>query len=126
MKYRGTGATRAREARRRYDGELAIWVPEVKRWLLVVPAYCHLGTMLSAVGEAFANTRRRVQTAMAAYTPIAFKVFGSCLISERRKLSYLIPRAAAFAFQLAHFLPPSSTPALLECGLHARASAHSG
>ena len=89
LKYRGTGATFAREARRREDGELAIWVPEVDKWLLVMDVYCHLGSMLSAAGEAFANVRRRTQMAMTAYTPIAFKVFGSSLIPDRHKLSFL-------------------------------------
>jgi len=89
LKYRGNGATRAREARRRGSGELAIWVPGVRKWLQVVATYCHLGTMLCATGEAYANTLRRTQMAMSAYLPIAYKVFGSELIPERHKLSFL-------------------------------------
>ena len=40
-------------------------------------------------GDTFANTRHRVSSALAAYTPLAYKTFGSGILSVTYKLSFL-------------------------------------
>ncbi|CAK0903063.1 unnamed protein product, partial [Prorocentrum cordatum] len=65
------------------------WVPEIRHFLMVVDARCRLGATPSATGESFADARWRAQMTVTACAPIGFKVFGSSLIPDRRKLSFL-------------------------------------
>ena len=47
--------------------------------------YKHLGTYLSADGMVFHNAVHLSQSALAAFAPLAFKVFGSKLIADPYK-----------------------------------------
>ena len=58
----------------------------------VVEECCHLGTMFSAAGETFARVHGRALMAMVGYAPTAFKVFGSDLILDQHKMSFLKSR----------------------------------
>ena len=78
LRYRGKGATPAREQWRAPDGKLRIPLPSARgQFLHIVEAYKHLGTFCSACAETYRNTQHRVQSAMAAYAPISQKVFGT-------------------------------------------------
>ena len=50
--------------------------------------YKHLGTFVDSRGAAFTNATHRAQTAIQAYTPLAFKLFGSDRLEDRYKLAF--------------------------------------
>eukprot|EP00973_Karenia_brevis_P038102 5252144-Karenia_brevis.AAC.1 len=88
--YRGHGAVTHREQWRCADGRLRVSSSLYPCKLIdVVGVYKHLGTFCSQAGECFANTQHRVQSAMAAYSPISAKVFGNPAIGLQHRLSFV-------------------------------------
>jgi hypothetical protein len=86
---RGKHAVEVRESWRQEDGSLGIVIPCAGRTLRITDVYKHLGTYISASGETRKNVAHRVQSAMAAYSPIACKVFGSELLLDVYKLAFM-------------------------------------
>ena len=76
--YRGKGATECLRARRPTPSEPPrIIVPGSSSALHVVTAYKHLGGEITAAGSLVPLAHGRRKRALAAYSPIAMKVFGS-------------------------------------------------
>ena len=88
LAYRGKGCVGRREARRCADGKLRLQVPERAVAIEVVESYKHLGTYVSLRAASMANAGHRATSAMAAYSPIAQKVFGSALVPLVHKLIF--------------------------------------
>ena len=90
--FRGKQATSCREQWRQRNGELAIPLDKYGhdgKQLRIVRQYKHLGTVVDAFGVAHANSIERSKAALAAFAPIAMKVFGSELIDQAYKMSFL-------------------------------------
>ena len=89
LRYRGYGATAAREARRGSDGRLRLAVPNRPGVSIdVVASYAHLGTFASIDGDTFRNSTHRCASALAAYAPLAFKIFSSALVPLLHKFAF--------------------------------------
>ena len=86
---RGKHAVAVREIWRQPDGNLGIAIPSAGKTLLIVDVYKHLGTYVSAKGETRKNVAHRVQTAMAAYSPLACKSFGSEFLLDMYKIAFV-------------------------------------
>ncbi|CAK0879178.1 unnamed protein product, partial [Prorocentrum cordatum] len=78
LKYRGHGAVKHTRARRRAPGgPLCIQLPSTDDVLHVVPLYKHLGCELALSGSLIPLGQSRRKKALAAYAPLAMKLFGS-------------------------------------------------
>ena len=86
---RGKHAVEVRERWMQKDGSLGIFIPRANKTLRITDSYKHLGTYISSHGETRRNITHRVQSAMAAYSPIAVKVFGSELLHQNSKMAFL-------------------------------------
>ncbi|CAK0843813.1 unnamed protein product [Prorocentrum cordatum] len=86
---RGKRSVDVREKWRQADGSLAIPVPTSGPSLHVCEEYKHLGTWVSVYGMSSRSAAHRAQSAMAAYAPISRKVFGSPLMNDKYKVSFL-------------------------------------
>jgi hypothetical protein len=92
LKYRGKHAVQHREQWRTADGSLRIPVPNHENMFLsVVQHYKHLGTYTAVTtnGDTFKNTQHRVSSALAAYAPIACKVFGAASMTLLHRLAFM-------------------------------------
>ena len=91
LRYRGKGATRRMRAWLRGDGSLAVPVPEAggDRAIRIVQSYKHLGGIIRDDGSPLPECRARSQSGMAAYSPIAQKVFGASQISQSLRCQFL-------------------------------------
>ncbi|CAK0814249.1 unnamed protein product, partial [Prorocentrum cordatum] len=86
---RGNGAVAVQKGWRQPDGTLATFVPNSHQMLHIVDEYRHLGIFVSAQGVHFRNAVHRASAALGAYSPIAFKVFGSSVIDDKYKLVFM-------------------------------------
>eukprot|EP00972_Heterocapsa_arctica_P032805 4829446-Heterocapsa_arctica.AAC.1 len=59
----------------RHDDGMYIEIPEENARLHVVKKYKHLGSATCADSSSMAYARGRAQSAMAAYAPLAFRLF---------------------------------------------------
>jgi len=90
LKYRGANARKHLENWRGPDGKLSIPVPDrPDDKLHIVHGYKHLGGYQNIDGDLCKDARHKAETAMAAYTPISVKVFGSHCIGLWLKLLFL-------------------------------------
>ena len=91
IKFRGDGAVAARESYRMPDGKMGIPLTKYgySSTLRFVDEYKHLGSIIDAHGMSFMNVASHVRNAMAAYAPLAYKLFGSRLIQQRYRLLFL-------------------------------------
>ena len=90
VRFRGPGAVAAREACRLPDGSLGISLAPVgcDETLHLVDSYKHLGTYVDHYGMHVTNVLTRVRSALSAYAPLSFKLYGSPLISVRHRLHF--------------------------------------
>lgn len=92
VRFRGKGAA---DATRKLHGECQSKLPLPKGagadHHIVVHQYKHLGSIISADGAAAADVPRRVQIAMAAFAPLALKIFGAAGITRRLRLTLAGP-----------------------------------
>ena len=58
-------------------------------------------------GDTFANTKHRVSSALAAYAPLAYKTFGSDLLSVRHRLAFLRSLVLSRLLVAVHTLVPT-------------------
>eukprot|EP00973_Karenia_brevis_P037934 5231221-Karenia_brevis.AAC.1 len=80
IKYRGPQAREALEAHR-HDGGLSMAVPGIEgRRLHVVQDYKHLGTWVSISNNLNKDANYKEQQAMAAYSPLACRIFGTVVL----------------------------------------------
>ena len=86
--YRGEHATTCLNARRA-GGNIQIPVPGGEQHLHVVTDYKHLGGVIASNASIIPEMRQRTTSAMAAYGPIAMKVFGCTAIQEHLKLHFV-------------------------------------
>jgi hypothetical protein len=128
--FRGKQATSCREQWRQCNGELAIPLDKYGHYgkqLRIVRQYKHLGTVVDALGVAHANSIECSKAALAAYAPIAMKVFGSELIDQAYKMSFVaFSGAQQTALQCAHFSSEVEGFARTQLHLHEGAEAHLG
>jgi len=97
LRYRGKNASKKLEARR-LDGDLKVPIPNTDIRINVVDEYKHLGIWLSLDGSQAKEALHRVALSMAAYTPLANRIFGSknvawslrCLFAESLVFSRLL------------------------------------
>jgi len=85
---RGDGATAIRESWRQHDEQIAIPLGKygVDGALRIVDSYKHLGTVVDKFGVSQGNAVARAKSALTAYMPLSFKVFGSRLIATAHKM----------------------------------------
>eukprot|EP00973_Karenia_brevis_P083741 11619647-Karenia_brevis.AAC.1 len=86
---RGHRAVEVRESWRQADGSLGIWAPKAGRMLHITDGYKHLGTLISAYGCTRRNILIRTQSALAAYSPLALKIFGSEVLDDVYKIAFM-------------------------------------
>ncbi|CAE8716218.1 unnamed protein product [Polarella glacialis] len=88
LTYRGKQAGEHREVRHRNDGKLWIKLPvgTDRSHLSVVTHFKHMGGYVSAGGSTFEDAVHRVKRAMAAYGPLADKVFAATSVNESTKV----------------------------------------
>ena len=88
LQYRGHGASKRLEARRiGPDGRLVVRVPKSDASINVVESYKHLGGIVTRDGGLVPDAASKKQSALAAYMPIAMKVFASSRLALLLKLS---------------------------------------
>ena len=87
--YRGKHATACLNARRSSNRICIQVAPEHDQYLHVVTEYKHLGGIIAANASILPEMRQRTSSAMAAYGPIAMKVFGSSAIQDELKLHFV-------------------------------------
>ena len=90
IKYRGENSCAARETLRNDKGDLSLPIPRSIERLRIVDAYKHLGTYISIDGNTIRNTIYRVRSAMEAYAPLAFKLFGNTKIGTPHRFAFHI------------------------------------
>ena len=89
LRYRGKHATSCLNARRHGDCIRIPVCPEDDQYLSVVTEYKHLGGVIASDALILPEVRQRTSSAMAAYGPIAMKVFGPTAIQEHLKLHFV-------------------------------------
>ena len=89
MRYRGRGATKRLELKRRPDGSLGVSVPGTTLSVNIVDKYKHLGGYVCSDANVQPEAVTRARSATAAYVPIAMKVFGSSGLDVALKLVFL-------------------------------------
>ena len=90
LKYRGQDAVARWEARRGDAGNIAIRLPCAagRDELHVVDRYRHLGGIVSISGTLLPEAHQRASSAMAAYSPLAKRVFGATEIHVSLRLLF--------------------------------------
>lgn len=95
LRYRGKGATKRKRQWRQDDGSLAIRVENESdensppMLINLVDRYKHLGGIIMIDGSVAVECKGRNRSAMAAYSPIASKVFGAKDIGKDLKLDLM-------------------------------------
>ena len=90
LQYRGDGAVRRLDARRiGPNGELLVAVPNSANMIHVVDSYKHLGGMIARDRSGAKDANAKARSAMAAYVPLALRVFGSEKVYFELKLTFL-------------------------------------
>ena len=77
--------------------------------LRIVECFKHLGTCVDCLGVSPANTQIRTKPALSAYAPLAFKFFGSALISDALRLNFFSSLVVSRLFFNAHISVLTST-----------------
>jgi hypothetical protein len=86
--FRGKGACDAK--RQLFDdqkGKIRLPPDAGAEHLNVVDMYKHLGSVVASDGSAAPDVPKRVQSSMAAYAPLALKIFGASVIARQVRLS---------------------------------------
>ena len=89
VRYRGRGATKRLELKRRPDGSLGVLVPGTTLSVNIVDKYKHLGGCVCSDANVQPEAVARARSATSAYVPIVMKVFGSSGLDVALKLVFL-------------------------------------
>jgi DNA-directed RNA polymerase subunit RPC12/RpoP len=109
IRYRGKGATKRLNARRvGPNNTLVVQVPDSEALITVVSQYKHLGGIVQADGCLIPDARCKAKSGLAAYMPIALKVFGSTLIFEELKLRFCASLILSRLLFNAHVVVPTA------------------
>ena len=124
VKFRGAGAVEQYHANC-VDGKLCFAVPcdgeiGVTRYLHAVNAYKHLGALITTSESVVLDARHKERMAMSAYSPIAYRVFGSDSIDNALKCHSKGSLVDSCLFYTSHVIVP--TPAYIRVlnGVHMR------
>ena len=90
IKYRGKHATEHLE-KRRADGKLCVRLPNQasSQYVTIVDKYKHVGSITSINNTDIYEVQHRCTDALAVYSPIAYKVFGSPKLGDWLKLHFM-------------------------------------
>ena len=110
VKYRGTGCTAARNARRVGPrGEIRLLIPgsEPQSFVTVVNQYKHLGSVATDSGNLFLDAKHKKANAMQAYTPLSTKIFGSPAVPLPLKMQFVWSLILSRLLYAGHIVVPS-------------------
>ena len=109
VRYRGKGATKRLNARRvGPNNTLAVKVPDSEDLITVVSQYKHLGGIVQSDGCLVPDARCKANSGLAAYMPIAMKVFGNAAISQDLKLLFCASLILSRLLFNAHIVVPTA------------------
>ena len=114
LKYRGRHAVACWEARRQPCGKILIPLPVQAGhdFLIVVDRYKHLGGIVATSGSEVHEARARASSALAAYAPLASRIFGAACIAHGLKVLFASALVWSRLFFNSHTWTPS--PAVLK------------
>lgn len=107
IRYRGQGATKFLESKRRPDGSLGFPVPQSSLTVCIVDQYRHLGGVVCCDGNVQPDAVAKTTSAMSAYVPIALKVFGSPAISIALKFVFMASLVMSRLLFNVHIIVPT-------------------
>ncbi|CAK0804335.1 unnamed protein product [Prorocentrum cordatum] len=110
LKYRGTGCTAARQARRTgANGELLLPIPGSLPHVAVrvVHHYKHLGNVVSDAGNLVLDAKHKKAGAMQAYAPLSMKIFRSPAVPIPLRLSFMASLILSRLLYAGHIFVPT-------------------
>jgi hypothetical protein len=108
LRYRGKGAVKRLELKRRADGSLAYPIPGTQMQVNIVDHYKHLGGVVCSDGNVQLDAVVKARSATTAYIPIAGKIFGAAVLGCGLRINFLWSLVMSRLLFNVHILVPTN------------------